>query len=513
MDKRIIHCLCGKNYEEKEYKRHIKNCPDFLKRFKLFDYKISKLLEEYLSKNENLVLVKFLFKRYIKFINDKIKRLSKINKINEIINIENEEEQTTLYDKNDKSFTNELKGGTYFSSDKCLSFNNHNINNNFSYIINKNQTNKGQIKKSEIINNIIINRPILIIPNEEDINLNEVKGEKLNNSSSKELKKSKLYKIFNIFTSHKKNTLCQFCKNKIKEDGICEKKSCQEIAKYICGKKLPCGHYCNGVKDENICPPCLNKKCKKKNNNENTICQICLEALSILPIVVLSCNHYIHYNCILKKLKNGENLFGKKLDFNYLKCPVCEIVFDCLSVPIIHQKIENYKKLYFQVRNMIEQRLKYNNINPNKNPFDMFQFFLCIKCKRPYYAGLNQENNNIENNQFYGHKEDCLCGKDSFAYNAKGLDRCQKHGYDYIEYKCKYCCKIASRFYSQTHLCEECYSNKIRFNLEDCEIKKCNINSCELKGMHAENGIEYCLGCFACRFENLQNNYPIFNDL
>ena len=160
---------------------------------------------------------------------------------------------------------------------------------------------------------------------------------------------------------------------------------------------------------------------------------------------------------------------------------------------------------------MIKQRLKYININPKKDPLEIFQFFLCMKCKRPYYAGLNPEKKNIGKKQFYGYKEDCLCGKDSFSYDAKGLDKCQKHGYDYIEYKCKYCCKIASRFHSQTHFCEECYLNKINFNLDNCEIKKCDINSCELKGMHAENGIEYCLGCFICRFENIQNEYPLFN--
>lgn len=73
MNERLISCLCGKNYEEKLLKKHIKDCPKFLNTFKLFDFKISNLLDEYLSKKRNIHLVRFMFKEYLKLINKKIK--------------------------------------------------------------------------------------------------------------------------------------------------------------------------------------------------------------------------------------------------------------------------------------------------------------------------------------------------------------------------------------------------------------------------------------------------------
>ena len=75
MNSKIIKCLCGNNFKEKQLNSHIKVCQLFLKKFTIFDYKISSLLQNYLSDKENIYLVKFLFKRYIYLINRKIKRI------------------------------------------------------------------------------------------------------------------------------------------------------------------------------------------------------------------------------------------------------------------------------------------------------------------------------------------------------------------------------------------------------------------------------------------------------
>ena len=70
---------------------------------------------------------------------------------------------------------------------------------------------------------------------------------------------------------------------------------------------------------------------------------------------------------------------------------------------------------------------------------------------------------------------------------------------------------MASRFCSQMHFCEECYRNiSNNLNSDLGQVKECNKDLCEFKGMHAPNGIEYCLGCFICRLESIQHEYPIF---
>ena len=57
----------------------------------MFDFKIARILEEYSSKNENIYLVKYLLKEYVKLIDHKIKKKEENNDIYNI-NLINEEE-------------------------------------------------------------------------------------------------------------------------------------------------------------------------------------------------------------------------------------------------------------------------------------------------------------------------------------------------------------------------------------------------------------------------------------
>ena len=539
--KKHINCLCGETFSEKELKKHIRNCSIFLYRFEIFDYKICKLLEEYLSDKKNLFLVRFLFKRYLKLLDKKIKKYLKEKEIENLIKISNNKndmdtsnsetsEEDNLFQQKNKirkfnidylmsNSKNDMDTSNSETSeeDYLLQQKNKLRKFNIDYLIsnsNENQINNNQIneiKEKDDINNI----DFFDIKENKTIKINKKK--KINTPTPEDNSSSKKYfNFFNIFSSHKA-IKCQFCSNEIKQNENCPNKKCIELNKILCRKKLPCGHTCLGVYNEIVCPPCLEPKCKKYgglfNQNKNTYCQICREILSSSPIVNLSCNHYIHYLCLLKKLRKGDNLYGKKLNFDFMKCPVCDSIFECNSIPEIKKKLGEYKQIYLKVRTLINLRLKYEKIYSTQNPFDLFIFFLCYKCHNPYYAGLNSNNNinKIKNNSnLIGNKEDCLCGKDSFVYNAKGQNICQVHKNMYAEYKCKYCCKIASRFWSQTHFCEDCYSQRSYINKEYCEIKKCDIDKCPFNGFHAPNGIEYCLGCFLCRLENRQNEYPIF---
>ena len=57
------------------------------------------------------------------------------------------------------------------------------------------------------------------------------------------------------------------------------------------------------------------------------------------------------------------------------------------------------------------------------------------------------------------------------------------------------------------HFCEDCYANKNSCDNDFSKlIKNCNSRLCEFNGVHAPNGIEYCLGCFVCRIENIKKN-------
>ena len=515
MNEKKIECACGQDFEEIILKKHIRTCSIFLKKFKIFDYKIAELLQQYLYDKKNLLLVRFLFKRYIKKIDNKIKKYQKEKKEKRGYTSEDEETITQEESKTpEETKTQEeiiTKNPIYKNGEKIV-INQHNqirllnINNDINNI----QENK--LTKSSIEN---INNLANAIRNEQKEKITkEIRNIEQNNF--KGINKSFSFKnFFNLF-NNEESIKCQFCQNKIKAIGQCENLKCQENYKYSCRKKLNCGHNCLGVNNAQFCLPCLEPNCSKYvgifNQSKDTCCQICLEKLSTSPIVNLSCNHFVHYFCILNRINEGKNLPGKKLNFNLIKCPVCDLLFECPSVPEIQNKIEKNKKLYIKVKNLIELRLSYEKNKPDGNPFDLYIFFLCYKCKRPYYAGKNDNN---DNNSVYGSKEDCLCGKDSYVFDAKGESFCKKHGFKYIEYKCHFCCKIASRFWSQIHFCENCYAKYARRNIfenEKCPIKECNRFMCEFGGIHAPNGIEYCLGCFLCRLENIKNEYPNFSD-
>ena len=86
MYKRIIKCVCGKEFKKINFKKHYKICELFLDKYNIFDYKISKILGEYLFDKKNLILIRFLIERYLKLIDKKIKEYSYVINNNIISN-------------------------------------------------------------------------------------------------------------------------------------------------------------------------------------------------------------------------------------------------------------------------------------------------------------------------------------------------------------------------------------------------------------------------------------------
>ena len=85
---------------------------------------------------------------------------------------------------------------------------------------------------------------------------------------------------------------------------------------------------------------------------------------------------------------------------------------------------------------------------------------------------------------------------------GKGLKECKKHGKDFIEFKCRYCCSLALWFcWGTTHFCEPCHkkAGKLR-NISMDKVPKCKgPGKCPLGGDHKPNFYEYCMGCAVCR--------------
>jgi len=333
------------------------------------------------------------------------------------------------------------------------------------------------------------------------------------------------------YEDYVKTKKCRFCGQKLKgnigpDDDVCNDNDCKERFKFACKNKLQCGHKCFGVNGEINCPPCIDNECPQfkgeYGQNKDDYCIICYsEGLGASPMVVLSCGHYMHYLCVKKRLET--KWIGPKITFNHCLCPSCNKWFDCNSVPELQKMIDENKKLYEEIKEMSLKRLKFEDLDkdprltdPNSPWYNKkvefalkrLSYYMCYICKKPYFAGRrecgNDPNmNNDDPNKNYDPK-DCVCGKDANLSGVAGKTNCAKHGKDFIEYKCKFCCKIASWFcWGTTHFCEDCHkrqcNNDYVSKYPKDKLPKCNKATCEVGGNHPPNGEEYALGCSICR--------------
>lgn len=106
-----------------------------------------------------------------------------------------------------------------------------------------------------------------------------------------------------------------------------------------------------------------------------------------------------------------------------------------------------------------------------------------------------------------------VCGGCSDVSRAQ---MCPKHGTDYLEYKCRYCCSVAVFFcFGTTHFCNACHDDFSRVaNVPKNELPQCPVGpratalatgpgggeaECPLHVKHPPTGEEFALGCGICR--------------
>ncbi|MCQ2818859.1 MAG: hypothetical protein MJ252_16460 [archaeon] len=323
---------------------------------------------------------------------------------------------------------------------------------------------------------------------------------------------------------------CRFCDTEITranqgpDADVCNGQECLQKFSVACKKTLPCGHHCPGTIND-ACPPCIDQDCPSYQNyfdqNKDAYCGICyVEGLGASPIVTLSCNHFVHFICIKQRLE--KKWVGPKITFNHCLCPSCNNWYDC-SNPIINALVNQNKALYKDICEKAEKRLKFEGLDKDPkltNPsspwygknleyaLKRLSYYMCYKCQQPYFAGRREcgdgpnAGDNNPNRQY--DPKDCICGKCCDLSGIAGKTNCEKHGKDFIEYKCRFCCKIASWFcWGTTHFCEDCHQRQCKgdyiskYSLD--RLPKCNPATCEVGGKHPPNGNEYALGCSICR--------------
>ena len=337
---------------------------------------------------------------------------------------------------------------------------------------------------------------------------------------------------------------CRFCGDMIDPDeevkyedeemaaafsDVCHKQECRDLIKDNCCKVLACGHPCRGFFGEKQCLPCLNEDCAEKarqeakeqgiKNSPNTVlegitedsfCTICwISELSAEPCVKLGCGHVFHINCIKTIIENKWT--SARITFSFMDCPSCKQPMELDHCAPLAEALAEAKKVKEEIKEMALVRAKNQELDkdprlsdPNDHfyndlaGFAMFKcaFYNCAKCTKPYFGGMIDCG---DNNEGQINRDDLICGKCAALNCGAGVTNCEKHGQEFIDYKCRFCCNIALFFcFGTTHYCKPCHDNPY-VRIEGRPLCNGEVDKCQLGLKHPEEGTEFALGCGLCR--------------
>lgn len=87
--------------------------------------------------------------------------------------------------------------------------------------------------------------------------------------------------------------------------------------------------------------------------------------------------------------------------------------------------------------------------DPAAYAMERYAYYVCYKCQKAYYGGEARCDAQVGGETF--DPTELVCGGCSDVARAQ---MCPKHGADFLEYKCRYCCSVAVFFcFGTTHFC------------------------------------------------------------
>ncbi|EGD81373.1 highwire [Salpingoeca rosetta] len=312
---------------------------------------------------------------------------------------------------------------------------------------------------------------------------------------------------------------CRFClapvdgaEGKSADRVVCASAECVEALANVCQRTLPCGHACQGLRDEPTCPPCL--QCAKAagliQQDADDECMVCFcGCLREGPCIMLGCGHIFHADCIFRMLKTGWP--GPRITFDFATCPLCRSsLLEGEPHPLLATMLAPIKALHADVRRKALMRLQYDNEKVEgteekraARAMKKYTYYKCFKCSKAYFGG--EEACAVGSNDF--DEEELVCPACS---GGEAQQVCPKHGTDFLEYKCRYCCSVAVFFcFGTTHFCQPCHDDYQRCldcpkaNLPKCpagpKLTQLEGEECPLHVKHPPTGEEFALGCGICR--------------
>jgi len=256
-----------------------------------------------------------------------------------------------------------------------------------------------------------------------------------------------------------------------------------------------------------------------KNQKEDDYCPICYTTgLGDSPSLMPECGHICHVGCMLSRIRGKWP--GPRVTFTFCECPLCKRWASVPGHPEVTQIMKETHAVFNDIRTKALDRLKVDKSDEDKkrlsDPADhyynkpeeyalaRFCYYICFKCKKPYFGGLKKCENVNEGQREYK-PEDLVCGSCASVNIKGGASKCKTHGTEFIEFKCRFCCSVAQWFcWGSTHFCEPCHSRQCKGDyvskIPKDQLPKCKgADYCPLRIQHPANGDEYSLGCALCR--------------
>ncbi|KAI5636990.1 ring finger domain-containing protein [Phthorimaea operculella] len=253
------------------------------------------------------------------------------------------------------------------------------------------------------------------------------------------------------------------------------------------------------------------------------MCMICFtDPLQAAPAIQLTCGHVFHLHCCKKVLAN--KWIGPRITFSFSQCPICK---EDLNHWTLEELLAPIRRLREEVRRKALMRLEYEGLAPggagagaaaaggarSRMPADpatyameRYAYYVCHKCGKAYFGGLARCE--AETSGWWEPAE-LVCGACS---DVAGARSCPKHGADFLEYKCRYCCSVAVFFcFGTSHFCNACHDDFQRVtNIPKHMLPQCpagpkgeqlpgSAEECPLHVQHPPTGEEFALGCGVCR--------------
>ena len=136
-------------------------------------------------------------------------------------------------------------------------------------------------------------------------------------------------------------------------------------------------------------------------------------------------------------------------------------------------------------------------------------YYICYKCDEPYFGGM-QDCGQAMQTEDSMKREELMCGPCSTAELGFGKEMCERHGNEFVDWKCMYCCSIALFFChgGASKYCWPCHNDRLKRGAY-VQIECTGGENCPLglkwhpKAGTGKKESNYPLGCSLCRSEKL----------